>query len=103
MELDPDLTTPILVPEKVSRYQVEIFKELLERITNKKEISDEEKNIFNSKIIKPLLNFFDFKKDLLNKFIVVKEKTWWDLTPREQQEYLRNEYERYERISGKKY
>ena len=34
---------------------------------------------------------------------MVKEKTWWDLTPREKQEYLINEYERYERISEKKY
>lgn len=56
------------LPKRFYKYQINLFKELLEKITNGEEFTVDDKYIFNSSVIKPIISYFEFKKELFEKF-----------------------------------
>jgi len=66
--LDPDESIPILIPERFPKHHIMIFKELLEIMETKPELSDDEKHLGLSSIITPLITYFSFNKEFKDRF-----------------------------------
>ena len=78
--LDPDVSIPILIPEKFPKYQIDLFKELLEKITNNT-LDDDDNNLLHSKLLKPILDYFIIEiEDFSTKINFIDETKRYDLT-----------------------
>jgi hypothetical protein len=66
--LEPDESIPVLIPEKFSKFSIYLFKELLEKITNKEELTLDDRKIFNTSILTPLIEYFRMNKELKELF-----------------------------------
>jgi len=78
--LDPDELIPILIPEKFPKYQIDLFKELLEKITNNT-LDEDDNNLLHSKLLKPLMDYFIIEvEDLTHKITFTDETNSYDLT-----------------------
>ena len=76
--LEPDEATPIMIPERFSNYQIDEFKILLEKITKKEELTEEDKYLSKSKVLKPLFEFFMMNKEFMDDIDNIKEdKTYY--------------------------
>ena len=62
--LEPDFMIPVMIPERFEKYQIDEFKCMLEKITNKEEITEEDKYLCNSKVLKPLFEYFRIDKEI---------------------------------------
>jgi hypothetical protein len=71
--LDPDVSRPILIPERFSNYQIDEFKEILEKITNKEELTEEDKHLCKSKVLKPLFEFFMMNSEFIKILDAIPE------------------------------
>jgi len=65
--LEPDLTIPIMIPERFTNFQVDEFKGILEKITRKEEITEEDKYLCKSKVLKPLFEYFRMDREVMEK------------------------------------
>jgi len=72
--LEPDLTIPIMIPERFEKYQIDEFKKILEKMTRKEELTDGERHLCKSEVIIPLLEYFKMDEELINEMDFPKPK-----------------------------
>lgn len=77
--LEPDESIPILITEKFPKHHIMIFKELLEIMETKPELSDDEKYLGLSFIMTPLIDYFSFDKEFKKRFEIKKPKKSFDV------------------------
>ena len=77
--LDPDESIPILIPEKFPKHHIMMFKELLEIMETKPELSDDEKHLGLSFIMTPLIDYFSFDREFKNRFKIKKATKSFDV------------------------
>jgi len=70
--LEPDDSIPVIIPEKFSKYQIDLFKEILEKINKMEKISEEEQFLSKSKVLKPLFDYFKMKNEIMDLFDELK-------------------------------
>ena len=64
--LEPDLMVPIMIPERFEKYQIDEFKVILEKITNKEELTDEDRYLCKTKVLMPLLEYFRMDREVMD-------------------------------------
>ena len=77
--VEPDMTIPLYIPETFSKYQIDEFKEMLEKITRKEELTEEDKHLCKSKVLKPLFDYFRMKSEFIKNLDKIPEdKTYYN-------------------------